>query len=94
MSLQTTRKATAEPRAVRWALMTIGLGFLFFFLALPLFAVFVEAFAAGVPAYIEALKDPEARSAIWLTLFVAIFVLPFNVAFGVEIGRASCWERV
>lgn len=87
MSLQTTRKATAEPRAVRWALMTIGLGFLFFFLALPLFAVFVEAFAAGVPAYIEALKDPEARSAIWLTLFVAIFVLPFNVAFGV----AAAW---
>lgn len=83
-----SRRANSEPRWVRWSLLTIGLGFMFFFLALPLIAVFVEAFAAGIPAYIEALKDPEARSAIWLTLFVALFVLPFNVVFGV----AAAWS--
>ena len=83
-----SRRANAEPRWVRWTLLGIGLSFLFFFLALPLIAVFVEAFAAGVPAYIAALKDPEARSAIWLTLFVALFVLPFNVVFGV----AAAWS--
>ncbi|MBA3996588.1 MAG: sulfate ABC transporter permease subunit CysW [Candidatus Accumulibacter sp.] len=81
------RKATAEPRWVRWTLTAVGLGFLFFFLGLPLLAVFVEAFAAGMPKYLEALADPEARSAIWLTLFVALFVLPFNVIFGV----AAAW---
>jgi sulfate transport system permease protein len=83
-----SRRANAEPRWVRWTLLGVGLSFLFFFLALPLIAVFVEAFAAGVPAYIAALKDPEARSAIWLTLFVALFVLPFNVVFGV----AAAWS--
>jgi len=88
MSAAAGRKANAEPRWVRWTLMGVGLGFLFFFLALPLIAVFVEAFAAGVPAYLEALKDPEARSAIWLTLLVALFVLPFNVVFGV----AAAWS--
>ena len=88
MSAAAGRKANAEPRWVRWTLMSVGLGFLFFFLALPLIAVFVEAFAAGVPAYLEALKDPEARSAIWLTLLVALFVLPFNVVFGI----AAAWS--
>jgi sulfate transport system permease protein len=88
MSAAASRRANAEPRWVRWTLLSIGLGFLFFFLALPLIAVFVEAFAAGVPAYLNALQDPEARSAIWLTLLVALFVLPFNVVFGV----AAAWS--
>ena len=88
MSAAASRRANAEPRWVRWTLTSIGLGFLFVFLALPLIAVFVEAFAAGVPAYLNALKDPEALSAIWLTLLVALFVLPFNVVFGV----AAAWS--
>jgi sulfate transport system permease protein len=57
-------RATQEPGWVRFALLTIGLGFLFFFLGLPLVAVFVEALAQGVPVYLEALKEPETRSAI------------------------------
>ena len=40
-------RANAEPRWVRCLLLSVGLGFLFFFLALPLLAVFVEALAAG-----------------------------------------------
>jgi len=87
MSTSNTRRANAEPRWMRWTLLCVGLGFLFFFLALPLLAVFVEALAAGLPAYVEALQDREARSAIWLTLLVALFVLPFNVVFGV----AAAW---
>lgn len=87
MSGATIRKAAAEPRWLRLTLTAVGLGFLFFFLALPLFAVFSEAFAGGWGAYIEALKHPDALSAIRLTLFIALFVLPFNVAFGV----AAAW---
>jgi len=79
--------ATQEPRWVRYTLLTVGLGFLFFFLGLPLAAVFVEALAQGVPVYIEALKEPETRSAIWLTIVIALAVLPFNIAFGV----AAAW---
>ena len=81
------RKAAAEPRWLRLTLTSIGLGFLFFFLALPLVAVFSEAFAGGWNAYREALSHPEALSAIGLTVFIAVVVLPFNVAFGV----AAAW---
>ena len=80
-------RATQEPRWVRYALLSVGLGFLFFFLGLPLVAVFVEALAQGVPIYLEALKEPETRSAIWLTVVVALAVLPFNIVFGV----AAAW---
>jgi ABC-type sulfate transport system permease component len=52
------RRATAEPAWLRHLLLAVGLGFLFFFLLLPLLAVFAEAFAAGGRAYLEALQDP------------------------------------
>jgi sulfate transport system permease protein len=80
-------RATQEPVWVRYTLLTVGLGFLFFFLGLPLVAVFVEALAQGVPIYVEALKEPETASAIWLTIGIALAVLPFNIAFGV----AAAW---
>jgi sulfate transport system permease protein len=57
------------------------------FLGLPLVAVFVEALAQGVPIYLAALKEPETRSAIWLTIGIALAVLPFNIVFGV----AAAW---
>ena len=82
-----SNRATQEPRWVRYSLLTLGLGFLFFFLGLPLVAVFVEALAQGVPLYVEALKEPETRSAIGLTIGIALAVLPFNVVFGV----AAAW---
>ena len=79
--------ATREAAWVRYTLLAVGLAFLFFFLGLPLFAVFSEALAQGVPVYLEALKEPETRSAIWLTILIALAVLPFNIAFGV----AAAW---
>jgi len=83
-----SNRATQEPRWVRYGLLTVGLGFLFFFLGLPLVAVFVEALAQGVPLYLEALKEPETRSAIGLTIGIALAVLPFNIAFGVSAAWA------
>ena len=82
-----SNRSTQEPRWVRYTLLTVGLGFLFFFLGLPLVAVFIEALAQGLPLYIEALKEPETRSAIGLTVGIALAVLPFNVVFGV----AAAW---
>jgi sulfate transport system permease protein len=79
--------ANAEPRWLRWTLIGVGLSFLFFFLALPLVAVFAEAFKGGWSAYVKALKHPEALSAIWLTLFIAVVVLPFNIL----VGIAAAW---
>ena len=87
MSSNKLTRATQEPAWVRITLLTVGLGFLFFFLGLPLVAVFVEALAQGLPIYLEALKEPETRSAIWLTIVIALAVLPFNILFGV----AAAW---
>ncbi len=81
--MSSQRMALAEPRWLRWTLTAVALAFLFAFLGLPLVAVFAEALAGGWPAYLAALRDPEARSAIGLTLFIALFVLPFNVFIGV-----------
>jgi sulfate transport system permease protein len=80
-------RATQEPAWVRYTLLTLGLGFLFFFLCLPLLAVFVEALAQGWPLYVAALQEPETLSAVWLTIVIAVAVLPFNIAFGV----AAAW---
>ena len=87
MSTPTQRMANAEPHWLRWTLIGIALSFLFLFLALPLLAVFFEAFAGGWSAYFAALKDPETLSAIGLTVFIALFVLPFNVI----VGIAAAW---
>jgi sulfate transport system permease protein len=87
MSANKLTRATQEPTWVRYTLLAVGLGFLFFFLGLPLIAVFVEALAQGLPVYLEALKDSETRSAIWLTIVIALAVLPFNILFGV----AAAW---
>jgi sulfate transport system permease protein len=80
-------QATQEPTWVRYTLLGIGLSFLFFFLGLPLLAVFTEALAQGLPVYLQALQEPETRSAIWLTVLIAVAVLPFNILFGV----AAAW---
>ncbi|MDI9682614.1 sulfate ABC transporter permease subunit CysW, partial [Burkholderia cenocepacia] len=49
----------------------------------PLAAVFVEALRKGVGFYFESLADPDAWSAIKLTLTVAVIAVPLNLVFGV-----------
>jgi sulfate transport system permease protein len=77
-----------EPAAVRWVLVAIALSFLALFLVLPLAAVFVEAFDDGADAYFEAIREPDARSALLLTLTAAVIAVPLNVIFGVCAGWA------
>jgi sulfate transport system permease protein len=72
---------------VRWTLVAIALGFIFLFLVLPLAAVFTEALRKGVDAYLEAFKEPDAWSAIRLTLLMAAISVPLNLVFGV----AAAW---
>src|SRR5688572_8886595 len=81
-SLVSQRSALEEPVLVRRLLIGIALAFLGLFLFVPLAAVFTEAFRAGVPAYLEAIAEPDARAAIKLTLLVAAIAVPFNMAFG------------
>ena len=76
-----------EPRWVRGILLFIALGFLALFLLVPLAAVFAEAFKKGWELYLAAIVEPDALSAIRLTLLVAAIALPVNLVFGV----AAAW---
>ncbi|MDB5520920.1 MAG: cysW [Tardiphaga sp.] len=71
-----------EPRAMRYVLIALAIAFLTIFVVLPLALVFAQAFSRGVGAYIAALGDPEAWSAIRLTLSVAAISVSLNLAFG------------
>jgi sulfate transport system permease protein len=86
-NLTTKRLVTTEAPWVRWTLTGIALAFLLLFLVLPLAAVFTEALRKGLDAYLEALKEPDAWSAIRLTLITAAIAVPLNLVFGV----AAAW---
>jgi sulfate transport system permease protein len=76
-----------EPVWVRGVLIAIALIFLTLFLFVPLVAVFVEAFKKGWDAYVAAVIEEDAISAIKLTLITAAIAVPLNLVFGV----AASW---
>src|SRR5471030_809550 len=71
-----------EPRLVRGIIIAIAVIFLTVFVVLPLVVVFAQAFSKGMAAYFSALSDPEALSAIRLTLWVAAISVSLNLVFG------------
>jgi sulfate transport system permease protein len=68
---------------VRWSLVLVALLFVGLFVVLPVVTVFAEALRQGFAAYLAALVEPDARSAIALTLTVAAIAVPLNLVFGV-----------
>jgi len=82
-ALARSRPSRTEPRLVRWIVIGLSLTFLGIFLVLPLVTVFVQAFARGIVPYFNALTDPDAVSAIKLTLLVAAIAVFLNLIFGV-----------
>ena len=81
------KSPTSEAIWVKWTLISLALGFIFLFLILPLAAVFTEALRKGFGAYLEALKEPDAWTAIRLTLITAAIAVPLNLVFGI----AAAW---
>jgi sulfate/thiosulfate transport system permease protein len=82
-----TKTATREPVLVQLLLTLTALGFIGLFLVLPLVAVFAQALEKGWDAYVAALREPMAQSALRLTLLTAAIAVPANVVFGV----AASW---
>ncbi len=82
-----SKAATREPTLVKWAIIGVSLTFFAVFLLLPLVAVFYEALRKGWDTYFNALLDPDALSAIQLTLTAAVISVPLNLVFGV----AAAW---
>ncbi|MFM7200359.1 MAG: sulfate ABC transporter permease subunit CysW [Myxococcota bacterium] len=79
--------ATEEVPWVRAVLIGVAVTFLVCFLLLPLLLIFISAFEKGVGAYVDALREPEAWSAMRLTLLTASISVPLNTVFGV----AAAW---
>jgi sulfate transport system permease protein len=83
----TPRIVRRDPPLVRWGLTLLALLALGVFIVLPLVAVFVQAFAKGLPTYLAAIREPDTLSAIRLSLLAAGISVPLNLVFGV----AAAW---
>ena len=81
------RNPINEGALTRFLLIVTAVTFLALFLIMPLVLVFVEALRQGVGAYFDALKEPDALSAMRLTITVAAIAVPLNVLFGL----AASW---
>jgi len=86
-TLRRAQAGTTEPAWVKFVLIGLALTFMFFFLVLPLAAVFTEALRKGLEAYWASLQEPDAWSAIRLTFITALIAVPLNLVFGI----AAAW---
>ena len=86
-SLGAPLPATTESPWVRRLLIGVALAFLGLFLLVPLALVFVKAFEEGTAVYWAAVSEPEALSAVRLTLSAAAIAVPINLLFGL----AAAW---
>ena len=76
-----------EPFWMQVTLTLIAVGFLGVLVVMPVAAVFTEALRQGIGTYLSALTEPDAWTAIKLTLLVAGIAVPLNMAFGI----AASW---
>ena len=76
-----------DPAPLRWGLTLVALGFLGLFVALPLAEVFGQALEKGWQAYWAAIREPDALSAIRLTLLATAIAVACNLTFGI----AAAW---
>jgi sulfate transport system permease protein len=83
----TVARGQLRGKVIRWTLISVTLIFLTFVLFIPIVAVFVEAFRAGILPYFAALRDPAAIHAMALTLTAAAIAVPLNLVFGI----AAAW---
>jgi sulfate transport system permease protein len=79
--------ALKAPLGTRAVLMLVALTYVGVMLLLPLGAVLFEGLRKGIGLWWAAISDPDARSAIRLTLIVAAISVPLNTVFGV----AAAW---
>ena len=81
------RRATEDHVLVRWGLTALALIYVGMFLFLPLLTVFKEALGDGLGAAWNTITEPDALSAIRLTLITAAIAVPLNAIFGI----AASW---
>ena len=72
---------------MKYVLIAIAVAFVALLVGLPVAVILHQAFSKGWHVYVAAIKEPAARSAIWLTVKVALIAVPLNLVFGV----AASW---
>lgn len=77
----------SEPLSVRLIIIGISVLFIAVFVLTPLILVFVKAFEKGFSTYYTAVSEPDALSAVKLTLITAGIAVPCNTIFGL----AAAW---
>ncbi len=80
-------RASLEPAWARIVVILIAVAFVAGLILLPVIAVFAEAFRKGVSVYVASISDPNALSAVRLTLVTAVISVAANLVFGV----AAAW---
>src|SRR3546814_20483558 len=80
-STNAARRGSAASRRV-----LLGLGWLIFalFLLLPLFIVVSQGLKLGLGAFFAAIFEPDALSALKLTVIAVLISVPLNLVFGVS----------
>ncbi len=81
------RYPTQDHPLTRLVLALIAISVVTVFLVLPLATVFSQALSKGLSMAIDALKEPDARAAMRLTLLTAAIAVPLNALFGI----AASW---
>ena len=90
MSSSTQRASSVANAARRGSPLSrrllIGFGWLFFtlFLLLPLLIVVSQGLKMGVGTFFDAILEPDALSALKLTIIAVVISVPLNVVFGVS----------
>ncbi|MFC7536030.1 sulfate ABC transporter permease subunit CysW [Sphingomonas sp. GCM10030256] len=77
----------SEALPLRLFLIGLALFYIVLMLVVPLGAVLFEALRSGWDAFASAIVEPDALSAIKLTLLVAAIAVPLNMIFGI----AAAW---
>lgn len=78
---------TSETPLVRRLLIGLVIFGLAILVAAPMIAVFAESLAKGWWEAVKSLRNPDAQSAIRLTLTIAAIAVPLNAVFGI----AAAW---
>lgn len=82
-----SRQAVNDPLWVRLLCIVVALAFIALFLLVPLAIVFTEAFKKGAEVYWASIREPDALSAVRLTVLTALIAVPLNTLFGL----AAAW---
>ncbi|MDQ2066579.1 sulfate ABC transporter permease subunit CysW [Xinfangfangia sp. CPCC 101601] len=79
--------APRESRLVPRLLIGAAVALSMIFVVVPMAFIFSRAFAAGWQAFSQNILSPDTLHAIYLTMLVAVIVVPLNIAFGI----AAAW---